>query len=176
MDFGWCCKLANRIRSCRLFSRAGSVISVTANPFTVTGLNPTSYDFYVRDSCAAGSVEWTALTASTACAAIVAPYTEFQLRCLGNRTGATNENDLIDPCWTRNQMAIHRVYRRLSGTGSGGTLQQAGPATGNGGSGNYVYSEASASTMVQGPICPFDRSVGFVSRIGILVPYVRWRH
>ena len=129
---------------------SGSVVSAAANPFTVTGLNPsTSYDFYVRDSCAAGSVSlWTGpLTASTACAAIAAPYTEdFNSGVWVTGTGATNENDLIDPCWTRNPNGNSPgVPTAFSwGTGSGGTASNGtGPASGNGGSGNYVYSEAS---------------------------------
>ena len=129
----------------------GTIVNALTNPFTITGLTAsTSYDFYVRDSCGAGDVStWEGpVSGSTSCLAFATPYTEtFDGASWVTGTGATNANDLIDNCWTRNPNGNFTggpsVYSWGTGTGptpSGGT----GPTVDNTtGTGNYVYIEAS---------------------------------
>nr|WP_299206659.1 fibronectin type III domain-containing protein [uncultured Brumimicrobium sp.] len=58
----------------------GTVISgVTTNPYTVSGLNPSStYDFYVQSDCGSGDLSSFGIetTATTLCGAVLAPYYE----------------------------------------------------------------------------------------------------
>ena len=57
----------------------GTIVNATTNPFTVTGLNPSSfYDFWLRDSCSATDLsDWAGpYSASTSCGIAVAPYLE----------------------------------------------------------------------------------------------------
>uniref|UniRef100_UPI003A94F134 GEVED domain-containing protein n=1 Tax=Brumimicrobium sp. TaxID=2029867 RepID=UPI003A94F134 len=58
----------------------GTVITgVTTNPYTVSGLNPSStYDFYVQSDCGSGDISsiGSGVTASTLCGAVLAPYYE----------------------------------------------------------------------------------------------------
>lgn len=57
----------------------GTVITVTTNPYTLTGLNPsTTYDFYVQSDCGGGDISaWSAsTTAPTNCGIAVAPFYE----------------------------------------------------------------------------------------------------
>ena len=55
-----------------------TVIGLTNSPYTITGLTAeTSYDVYVRSSCASGSVsDWTKYTVTTQCAPLSLPYSE----------------------------------------------------------------------------------------------------
>src|SRR5690606_35041747 len=58
----------------------GTTISgVTTNPFTVTGLNPSStYDFYVQSDCGGGDESSVGMSAteSTLCGVVLAPFYE----------------------------------------------------------------------------------------------------
>lgn len=128
----------------------GTIVAAGTNPFSITGLTPnTSYDFYVRDSCAAGSVSiWTGpITGTTACVSVTAPYSEnFDGGTWVTGAGGNNANDLFDPCWVRNpdgnvsgSPAVFSWGTRAGGTSSVAT----GPSNGNGGAGNYIYTEAS---------------------------------
>ena len=76
----------------------GTTETVTTNPYTVTGLNPSSaYDFYITADCGGGDVSSTSsvYTVATACAPIILlPYTEnFD----AHGTGTT----IYPLCWDR---------------------------------------------------------------------------
>lgn len=86
-------------------SNATVVNASTSNPFTVTGLLPsTTYLFWVRDSCQNGQYSpWVGpLVETTTCGTITAPWfegfesVEWQLQSGFNDPGA------INPCWNRN--------------------------------------------------------------------------
>ena len=128
----------------------GTIVSATTNPFTVTGLNPsTYYDFYVRDSCSATDVsDWAgAFAAATACGTAVAPYLEdFENGFIGgiDNNQGHNIGATISPCWTRTDTDTnYRWGGRSGGTATGGTGPGGDHTTGFG---SYVYTEASFST------------------------------
>ncbi|MBI1316885.1 PKD domain-containing protein [bacterium] len=83
----------------------GAVVSASVNPFTLTGLTPnTAYEAWVRDSCAPGDVsQWTGpVLFTTTCLPFAAPYNQnFDGNLWTAGTGGNNQNDAIDPCWTR---------------------------------------------------------------------------
>jgi len=78
----------------------GTVVAASTNPFTVTGLNPSSnYDFYVQADCGGGDVStWSAgIMAATQCGLITLPYTEN----FDSYSGTTyNTAGPIPTCWT----------------------------------------------------------------------------
>jgi len=128
----------------------GTIVNATSNPFTVTGLAPsTYYDFWVRDSCGASDVsDWTgAFAAATACGTAVAPYLEnFDNGFVGGTDNNQGHNigATISPCWTRTDTDTnYRWGGRTGGTATGGT----GPGGDHtSGFGSYVYAEASFSS------------------------------
>ncbi|MGB0176934.1 MAG: PKD domain-containing protein, partial [Owenweeksia sp.] len=125
-----------------------TIVPANSTPFTITGLlNNTTYEIWVRDSCAAGDVSlWVGPEdISTDCGVSVAPWLE-------NFDGAPwqigvpldNAGDIIDPCWSR--VASGPRW----GTGTGPTSSNnTGPASDVSGSGNYIYRES--STGLTGP-------------------------
>ena len=124
---------------------SGTIVSALSNPFNLTGLNPnTSYDIYVRDSCAPGDVStWHGpLNLTTLCGAFTAPWAEnFDGIDWQTGGGATNAGDQISPCWNRPSGANPNF-----GTGTGGTPSaNTGPLGDFSGSGNYIYTEASGA-------------------------------
>lgn len=128
----------------------GTVVNATTNPFTVTGLNPsTYYDFWVRDSCSATDLsDWAGpFTASTACGTAVAPYLEdFENGFIGGIDNGSGHNigATISPCWTRTDTDTnYRWGGRSGGTATGNTGPGSDHTTGFG---SYVYVEASFST------------------------------
>ncbi len=130
-------------------SGTGTVITATTNPFTVPGLSPsTTYDFYVRDSCAVGNVSaWAGPTTfATVCAVVAAPYTEnFDGAQWVSGTGFANAGDAIDPCWTRSHTAPYFWGTRTGATGSPTTGPNADHTSG---AGNYIYTESSVGATV----------------------------
>ena len=69
----------------------GTTLAITSNPYTLTGLNPSSdYDYYLRADCGTDSSIWVGpFTFSTLCATAVAPY-------------AQNFNSSVLPnCWSQ---------------------------------------------------------------------------
>ncbi len=74
----------------------GTIVSgVTASPYSLTGLNPsTDYSFYVQNDCGGGSTSnWTGpFTFTTACGAMTAPYSQ-------NFDGVTVPN--LPSCWNK---------------------------------------------------------------------------
>jgi len=129
---------------------AGTIISATSNPFTVTGLSSaTYYDFYVRDSCGATDVsDWAGpITAPTACGTATAPYFEnFDNGFVGGTDSNQGHNigATISPCWSRTDTDTnYRWGGRDGGTATFGTGPNGDHTSGYG---NYVYTEASFST------------------------------
>lgn len=134
---------------------SGTLLPVNSNPYVVNGLSPSvAYDFYVRDSCGPGDVSpWLGpLTANTLCGIVVAPYSEnFDNATWAGGTGGANFGDLVNPCWDRDTTgAIFHWGVKSGPTVSGPT----GPSSGNGGSGKYIYTEATyggGPTTIESP-------------------------
>ncbi len=126
------------------FTPGATFASATTNPFTLTGLAPgTTYDIYVRDSCAVGDVSnWVGpITIFTLCAPYPAPYAENFDTDFTSGLGNQNAGSTIDSCWTRNPAAGYHWGGRTGATPSGNTGPTSDHTTGTG---NYVYVEASA--------------------------------
>lgn len=124
----------------------GTVVNATANPFAVTGLSPSaSYQFYVRDSCAPGSVSaWSGpVLGSTLCGVATAPFIENFDQDFAEGTGNDNLGSTIDPCWFRSDTA---GYHWGGGQGTTPTANTGPTADHTTGFGNYVYAEASFTT------------------------------
>ena len=124
-------------------SGQGTVIS--ADSAVVNGLSAsTSYDFYVREICAAGdSSLWIGpLTYTTLCNVTMAPFSEnFDGSDWMPGSGFNNINDQINSCWSRNVIPDEFGWSVESGaSGSSSTGPNADNTTG---SGNYIYTEAS---------------------------------
>ena len=131
---------------------AGTKINAGTNPFTVTGLNPsTSYEFRVKDSCSATDVSlWSARASMmTDCSPIASPWSEnfdgpsFVVPAAHWAYGA------IDTCWSRPSGANY-WWRPNSGPtptalGAIGTGPSADHTTG---SGKYLHGEAQIGTGV----------------------------
>jgi len=120
-----------------------TLVNVTSKPFVLGGLNPnTSYEIYVRDSCAAGDVSWWTgpFSASTACGISSLPFSEnFDNAPWQEGIGFFNTNDQISQCWTRNRQNNNDKW----GVGSGTTPSfNTGPLEDVPGSGNYLYFES----------------------------------
>lgn len=123
----------------------GTIINVNSNPFTVTGLNAsTYYEFYVRDSCSATDVSlWTGpVLQATLCDTVAAPY--FENFDIGFDRGtdnaqAQNMGSTISPCWTRDSDTNYFWGGGTGQTPTGGT----GPFGDHTGGGNYVFVESS---------------------------------
>lgn len=83
----------------------GTRVAASIRPFRLTGLNAnTSYDIYLRDSCAAGDVSvWIGpLNARTNCAPVATPYTEDFESGGFNTSNSFNGTGSINNCWLRN--------------------------------------------------------------------------
>ncbi|MDZ7846107.1 MAG: fibronectin type III domain-containing protein [Owenweeksia sp.] len=82
-----------------------TILPAGTNPFTINGLNSSStYDIYVKDSCAAGDVSlWEgAEIGTTLCGVVTAPWTEdFDGSSWVSGIGAQNNNNQVDQCWSR---------------------------------------------------------------------------
>ena len=106
----------------------GTVMNVTTNPYTLTGLTAaTSYDYWVQAVCGSDSSAYAGpFTFGTSCNASLAP---------------TNENfDLgFSVCWSQEANDDFDWTVDANGTGSSGT----GPSDDFTGGGNYMYTEAS---------------------------------
>ena len=110
----------------------GTIVNATTNPYTVTGLAPsTYYDFWVRDSCGATDVsDWAgAFAAATACGTAVAPYLEnFDNGFVGGTDNNQGHNigATISPCWSRTDTDTnYRWGGRTGTTATGPTVLQA---------------------------------------------------
>ena len=131
----------------------GTRVAVSSNPFIISGLTAsTVYDFYVRDSCGVGSVSiWSAVTSdSTKCAPVT--FTGSYNEDFNTATtwipgsGFDNDGSTVDACWIRDPASPNdgQGYAFGVGTDSTGTAGT-GPSAGRGGSGQYIYAEASGA-------------------------------
>jgi len=93
-------------------------ISVNSNPFTISGLNPsTSYEIFVRDSCGAGDVSlWAGpLSGHTACGISSIPYLEnFDNSTWVTGLFGSNTGDQINNCWSRPSNTDNNRWGTLS--------------------------------------------------------------
>lgn len=121
----------------------GTTISgLTSTTDTLTGLIPdTCYDVYIRGNCTSNNSPWYGpISFCTECATKVAPYLEdFEGSSWIKGTAATNA---IDGCWVRTPESSSSSYRWETNFGSTPS-SSTGPSAGAGGSGKYVYTEAS---------------------------------
>ena len=115
-------------------SGTGTKISnITTKPYTLTGLSAsTVYEFRVEDSCSAANNSFWSVKGrfATACAAVVAPYTQS----FGSAT--------FDPCITNYSSSNELwVLSQAYSPAQGGH----GPATDNSGTGYFAYVDDSES-------------------------------
>jgi len=85
----------------------GTIINVTTNPYTVTGLTSgVSYDFYLRDSCGATDFsDW------------IGPVTATTLTCVGGCTYDLELTDTFGDGWTgNNQGTVFHELKITAGT------------------------------------------------------------
>ncbi|MBR9915175.1 MAG: T9SS type A sorting domain-containing protein [Algicola sp.] len=108
-----------------------------SNPYVATGLIPDNdYEYYVQADCSVdGTSNWVGPFAlRTACAAVIAPYTEtFETFTVAG------SSFLSENCWTANESADSYNWEvaATTDTSSGGT----GPGSGVS-DGNYLFTEA----------------------------------
>lgn len=121
-----------------------SILGLTGTMDTITGLLPdTCYEFYIKGQCPSNNSPWYGpITVCTPCPILVAPFVEdFESSDWFVGLAATNE---IDDCWTR-VPAGTGVYRWQTGSGATGS-SSTGPSGGVGGTGKYLYTEASSGS------------------------------
>jgi PKD repeat protein len=85
----------------------GTLLNVTTNPYTVTGLTSgVTYDFYLRDSCGASDFsDW------------IGPVTATTLTCVGGCTYDLELTDTFGDGWTgNNQGTVFHELRITAGT------------------------------------------------------------
>ena len=130
---------------------ANTMASSSSTAYTINGLSAsTGYVVCVRDSCGPGQVaNWICDTFYTLCAPTALPFTEnFDGANWQTGAGALNAGNTIDNCWERpNEDNPH------FGTGTGATASaNTGPDSDVSGSGNYLYTEYSATNEPFGEI------------------------
>ncbi len=122
---------------------AGTQVTVTSSPHTVTGLLPgTTYEFYVISDCGAQgqSDETGPENGTTVCATKNAPYRETFDGIDWIPALNFGSNGELGPCWVR-QDTVNYIWKPMSGqTFPTATGPQADHTTG---SGKYVYSDVS---------------------------------
>lgn len=126
----------------------GVVTGLTVAKDSLTGLlSNTCYDYYVQEDCGNNQSTWFGpYTFCTPCAVITAPYTEnFGQPDFVSTTGFPY-NSTMDDCWTvwPNNASSPNSYKWVVKNGSTASFST-GPSKGYGGSGQYVYTEASNS-------------------------------
>jgi PKD repeat protein len=129
---------------------SGTTVTVTANPYTLTGLSAGSvYAVSVRKVCSSTlQSAWSTIdTLITLCGVVSAPYVEnFEV---GFERGPAagqfwNQNSTVGPCWVRTPLSSPAPPAYHWGGGQGATpTPNTGPANDHTtGLGKYVYTEA----------------------------------
>lgn len=132
-----------------LGATGNTTVSVSTNPYTVTGLAAgTEYDFWVREVCSSSDQSaWVGpITGTTHCSAVMAPWSEdFDSTSWTAGTGTYNSGSELAGCWLATPEAQQVAAGPYSwGVRSGTTTTGlTGPSADVSGSGNYVYAEAS---------------------------------
>lgn len=130
---------------------AVNTANTTVTNYNITGLSgSTGYVVCVRDSCGIGQVaNWICDTFYTLCAPTALPYAEnFDGGSWTTGAGALNAGNAIDNCWDRPSEDNPNFGTGTAATPSAGT----GPDTDVSGSGNYLYTEYSATNEPLGEI------------------------
>ncbi len=122
----------------------GSKVYVNTNPYTVSGLNPsTTYDFYVQDSCGVAVLSDSIgpVYGTTVCATISAPYFEhFDGPTFSPGPQGFGVTGFMDTCWSRFPYGTYFWKPGPSLPQTNGTGSTIGDhTTGNGG---YVFTES----------------------------------
>lgn len=131
----------------------GFRLNASSSSIIINGLSHSNtYDFYVRDSCGAGSVGyWSApVRGGTLCdTVIVAPWREnFDGQPWQSGLGIYNAGNVISNCWERPSIYDGHFGTHTGPTGVNGT----GPNMDVSGSGNYIYSAGDHFQAVTGQI------------------------
>jgi len=125
-----------------------TILSALSNPFTITGLNPsTNYEILVQDSCAAGDVSfWTGpVFGQTACGVSAMPFSEnFDDNTWVEGFFGTNFGDQINACWNRPSNTANNRW----GTRTNNTSFNNGPSVDASGSGKYINWESFGSATL----------------------------
>jgi hypothetical protein len=126
----------------------GTTYIKTTTTDSLTGLAPqTCYDYYVQSNCGSISSPWFGpYTFCTPCAVVVAPYNENFSGSDWVPTTGYPYNSTFDECWVvwPNNISSPNSFKWVVNNGST-VSSSTGPKKGNGGSGKYVYAEASNS-------------------------------
>lgn len=119
---------------------SGTVVAVSTNPYTLTGLSPqTNYDFYVQSDCGGGDLSfWTGPSSFlTLCGTASTPFVD-NVESHSATTNLTTSN-----CWTSNQTGSFSWDITASGTtpsfGTGATAANSGT--------KFFFTEASSGTI-----------------------------
>lgn len=113
---------------------------VTGTSATLSGLtNQTSYQVYVTSNCSGGTNRASAVSFTTPCATVIAPYSE-------NFDGSNwNNLNTYDPCWNVESTTAPNWEVDNNTTGSSNT----GPSGDVSGSGKYIFLETSGAAYGQ---------------------------
>lgn len=134
---------------------AYTYLPTASNPYTITGLSPSSnYDIVVKDSCSTSDVSFATIPINgrTQCGVASAPYFEN----FDNTAVWDVVTDSIDPCWKRNPGAgnnptfTHTWLPNSGGTPSFGS----GPDSDASGNGQYIFTNSrggSGAVEITGP-------------------------
>lgn len=134
----------------------GTVLTGIGSPYTVFGLSANqSYDFYVRQVCAGPLFSgWTKISATTPCAAYMAPYIE-DVESVASGLNGTFPGTVISNCWelasTPSGSGFVPLWETETGPGSDNNSSSTGPwydhTLGGVSGGKYFYLETSGGTF-----------------------------
>ena len=126
---------------------SGTMVSVSTNPFNLTGLTAdTEYDFYIRSVCNPGvdSSAWSVKKSfSTLCTMFTLPY-------MANFDGADWPANEINNCWTNNGTAPFLWSTRSGANSTGASTGPDNDHTQGNASGKYIFSVGTTNNGVDG--------------------------
>ncbi|MGB1003600.1 MAG: fibronectin type III domain-containing protein, partial [Salibacteraceae bacterium] len=123
---------------------SGTIVAVTTNPYTVTGLTPDSdYEFTVRSMCSVtDSSSWaTRLTAATVCSVFATPFIED----VENHAAGGTPYGQIDNCWMQTGPTGYDYNWNVAQAGIP-SWRNSGPSGANSGSKYFHVYSGSGST------------------------------